>query len=801
MPDDAYRISVRRLVEFVLRGGDIDDRRGEGSQQAMAEGSRIHRKLQKEAGGDYRAEVALAGTLSYEDVRVKLEGRADGIFTAPDGTVTIDEIKGIYADPAEWVEPVPVHLAQAVCYAHLYARENGCDRMNVRVTYCRFETEDVRCFERSYTAEELEAEVERLLAMFARFVRYETGHRACLQETVASLEFPFPYRPGQRDLAAAVYKTISREKRLFVQASTGIGKTMSVLFPAVKALGEGKAEKLFYLTARTITRQAAEEAFRILEGCETPAGPPAVSSVTVTAKEKLCFLLEQGKPRACNPEACPYAKGHFDRVNDAVYDLISTHGRITREDVILAAERYEVCPFELNLDVTDWTDAVICDYNYGFDPNVRFKRYFGNDRKGKYVFLVDEAHNLPERAREMYSAELIKEDFLDSARHYKARGKRLSNALSRCNKMLLELKKETPEEGAKLWSLSETAPLAESCGLLFDMISSWYEDHKQAVMDEEEMQFFFRLRDFFAMFDGADENYRVYTEFLPDGHLRLKLFCVNPAKRLMACLAQGSAAVFFSATILPVTYFKSMLTGCEEDYAVYAPSPFDTGKRLLAVASDVTTQYRQRSAGMYTDIARYIADVTAAREGNYLVYFPSFKFLSDVAEPLAERLEAEGRNADVLVQGTHMREEDREHFLAAFREDRQETLIGLAVMGGIFSEGIDLAGERVIGVIVVGCGVPQVCTEREIIRDFYRENGEDGYAFAYRNPGMNKVMQAAGRLIRTDTDRGVIFLLDRRLWQSGYRALFPREWADARRTDVKTAGQMAKEFWEGTDNG
>ena len=801
MPDDVFRISVRRFVEFVLRAGDIDDRRGEGSKEAMAEGSRIHRKLQKQAGSGYRAEVPLAGILTYEDASVRLEGRADGIFTAEDGTVTIDEIKGVYADPAQWEEPVPVHLAQAVCYAHLYAAENGCERMGVRVTYCMFGTEDVRYFERVYTAEELAAEVTGLMARFARFVRFVKEHEERRTATLAHLEFPFPYRPGQRDLAAAVYRTVSRGKRIFIQASTGIGKTMSVVFPAVKALGEGKAEKLFYLTARSVTRQAAEEAFRILSECETPEGRPAVSSVTVTAKEKLCFLLERGEARSCNPEDCPFAKGHFDRVNDAVYELISTRDRITREAVILAAEKYGVCPFELNLDVTDWTDAVVCDYNYAFDPNVRFKRYFGNDMKGKYVFLVDEAHNLAERAREMYSAELVKEDFLDSARHYKERGKRLQTALSRCNKLLLDMKKETPETGAKMWTITEASPLAEAAATLFDLVSTWYEEHKQATMDEEETEFFFRLRDFSLLFDGADENYRLYTEFLPDGKLMFRLFCVNPAKRLTACLSQGSAAVFFSATILPVRYFKSLLTGCEEDYAVYAPSPFDTSRRLLAVVSDVTTQYRYRSPRMYADIAQCIAGVTAAREGNYLVYFPSFKFLSDVAEELNGILEAEGRTDIVMAQEARMREDDREAFLSAFREDGGGTLIGLAVLGGIFSEGIDLTGERVIGVIVVGCGVPQVCTEREVIKDFYRETGGDGYAYAYRNPGMNKVMQAAGRLIRTDTDTGVIFLLDRRLTESAYQALFPREWADAVRCRAGEAGELARRFWEGAEHG
>lgn len=808
--DEQIRISVRSLVEFVLRTGDLDNRRGKNAKDAMAQGSRIHRKIQKQMGAGYRAEVSLKKLVRYEDVTLILEGRADGVFQDQDGVAAIDEIKGIYGDLNRLEEPVPVHQAQAVCYGYMYALDNDLPGMNIQITYCNLESEEIKRFIRYYDFAGLEEAVLSWVADYAKWARFQRDHREQAIDTIRQLEFPYPYREGQRELVVSIYRVILKKTRLFIQAPTGIGKTMAALFPAVKAMGEGLTDKIFYLTAKTITRSVAEEAFRILGQEPLPSGFLGVSSVTLTAKEKLCpLVLKEGRAAECNPDACPYAKGHFDRVNQAVYDLITHKLRILREDILEYAEKYQVCPFEMNLDVSNWTDAIICDYNYVFDPHVRLIRYFGENIKGNYLFLVDEAHNLVERAREMYSAALIKEDFLESSRHYGTKSKKLSKRLKRCNGLLLDLKRQCQK--VQLLAPSDIAVLLEAADQLFSEISDYYENHPDQIMDQEETEFFFGLRDFILVGEGLDENYQIYTELLPDGKFLLKLYCVNTSKRLREAMDQGISTIFYSATLLPVRYYKGLLSGEEEDYAIYAHSPFASSNRLLGIGRDVTTRYKTRDEAGYRRVAEYVLETVKARAGNYMVFCPSYAYLSSLYQALElcmkERQAAAGEenppdNTDlsIFVQEQYMSEEKREAFLKQFSAASDKTQVGLCIMGGIFSEGIDLKEDRLIGVIVVGTGLPQVCTQREILKGYYDRAGKDGFAYAYLYPGMNKVQQAAGRLIRTKNDRGVILLLDYRFLNREYLEQFPREWDDYRIFRLEDVGPALGDFWKTVEN-
>ena len=431
----AIRISVRNLVEFVLRSGDIDNRcSGNAQKDAMLAGGRIHRKIQKRMGAGYRAEVPLKHEVQDEEQEITLlvEGRADGIF-AENGIPVIDEIKGMYTDISRLEEPIEVHLAQAMCYGYFYCCDKDLDGIRLQMTYCNLETEEIKRFQTDRSREELETWFSGVVHEYFKWARYLYHHELIRDASIGHLEFPFPYRAGQRDLVVSVYRTVSRKKRLFIQAPTGIGKTLSTVFPAVRAIGEGKGDKLFYLTAKTVTRTVAEEAFRILRDHGL-----IFTSVTITAKEKLCPMDEC----ECNPDACPYAKGHFDRVNEAVFDILHLEQEMTREKILQYAEKYRVCPFEYCLDISSWTDGIICDYNYVFDPNVRLKRYFADGQKGDYLFLVDEAHNLVSRAREMYSAELKKEDLLTVKRLVKQKAPRLEKNLEKCSQVMLGMKRE-----------------------------------------------------------------------------------------------------------------------------------------------------------------------------------------------------------------------------------------------------------------------------------------------------------------------------------------------------------------------
>lgn len=775
--DGIVRISVRNLVEFIYRSGDIDNRSGGISEtEAMQAGSRIHKKIQKQMGTDYRAEVPLRTEISWENYQVIVEGRADGIFTL-DKIPAIDEIKGMYTDVMALKEPVFVHKAQAMCYGCFYAVQNRLDNIFIQLTYVNLETEEIRRFQEKYAIAELEQWFADTLAEFRLWTDflYEAGQ--IRNKSIRDIEFPFEYREGQRELAVSVYKTINRKKVLFIQAPTGVGKTISTVFPSVKAVGEGLGDKIFYLTAKTITRTAAEAAFDVLrkQGLQ-------FRTIILTAKEKIC---NQGMK--CNPVECPYAKGHFDRVNNAVFDVISSEYRINREIILEYAEKHMVCPFEFGLDISYWCDGIICDYNYVFDPNAYLRRYFGEANKGDYLFLIDEAHNLVERGREMYSAAIFKSDIMEFKKMIKGCDRKLYNAAERANKALLEIKRNVAEEYLRLESAGS---LTLALSAVYDEIVRFNEEHREFEYKEEVLAFFFKVRDFLNISELVDENYVIYARLMPDGDLMVKQFCVNPSNNLNDCLKKGNAAVFFSATLLPMGYYRKLLRGEEEDYAIYAKSPFDSKKRCVLIAGDVTTKYSGRNERQYRKVYDYILKTVHAKCGNYMVFFPSYSYLKSVLSFYREK------DFDIIVQENDMGEEEKEAFLKAFEHtERKKSFAGFCVMGGVFSEGIDLKEESLIGAVVVGTGLPQIGVERTILMDKFSEEG-NGFEYAYIYPGLNKVLQSAGRVIRTEKDKGVILLLDERFLMGDYDGLMPVEWNNMQVVDINTVEKKLLAFWE-----
>lgn len=588
------RISVRSLVEFILREGDIDNRvSGSMEKDAMLLGGKIHRKIQSRMGTNYTAEVPLKIQMPCDGFVLQIEGRADGVLK-DDGKVLIDEIKGILRSLEHLEAPVPVHLAQAKCYAYIYAVQNSLKCIDVQMTYCQMETEEIRRFCQEFEFQELQTWFQDLVTQYEKWAKFEIEWRNVRNDSIRQIEFPFPYREGQRDLVVSVYRTILRKKKLFIQAPTGVGKTMATVFPAVRAVGEGLGEKIFYLTAKTITRTVAEQAFSLLKEKGL-----LYKTITLTAKEKICFCEEA----ECNPDACPYAKGHFDRVNDAVFDLITHSGDWSREVLEEQAKKHMVCPFEMSLDVSNWADAVICDYNYAFDPQAHLKRFFSESGKGEYLFLIDEAHNLVERGREMYSASLYKEDLLEVRKLVKAEDPKLAKGLSECNQQFLELKREC-EHYQILKSVSHIALKLMN---VLSKLEDYLEECKDAEKKKRVLDFYFAVRSFLNIHDIMDENYVIFSEMMEDGRFQIKLFCVNPAVNLQNYLEQGNSTIFFSATLLPVHYYKKLLSVEKDDYAVYAHSSFPQENKFLFIGTDVSTRYTRRGESTYQRFARYIA--------------------------------------------------------------------------------------------------------------------------------------------------------------------------------------------------
>ena len=840
--------SVRNLVEFILRGGDIDNRSGRMITDAMMEGSKIHRKIQRSMGEDYQAEVPLALTIEAEEYMLVIEGRADGIAygefpnqnsekeaytqdTFLDRTgkseemVYIDEIKGVYRNVATMEAPVYVHKAQAMCYAYIYALQKHLDQIGVQMTYCNLDTEDVKLFQEVFAWDALADWFGNLIAEYRKWADWQIMWRRKRQESIQNLEFPYPYREGQRKLVGDVYRTIRRGKNLFLQAPTGVGKTISTIFPAVKAVGEELADRIFYLTAKTITATVAKETFGLLREQGYQA-----KIIQLTAKEKLCLCgntaieqeaADQDNPYPdfpqikleCNPQNCPYAKGHFDRVNDAVFELLQASDLFTREEILAQARKHRVCPFELSLDVATWCDNILCDYNYVFDPNVYLKRFFQDSSKEKYLFLVDEAHNLVDRSREMYSATLYKEDILAVKKIMKPHNQAIARTLDKCNKAMLDFKREC-----------ENYSVCESVGVLtfylmrlVSQMEEFFEKPREFPDKKTVLDFYFELRNFVNIYDLVDENYVIYDEMQEDGRFMIKLFCVDPSKNLQKCIDKSVSTIFFSATLLPINYYKRLLSTKEDNYAIYAQSTFDETQRLLAFGRDVSTKYTRRGPAEYEKIARYIRAAIRSKKGNYMVFFPSYKMMQDVYDVFVRvERESDTRNGvavsdeqniaeesleeslTIIMQHSNMNEAEREEFLQAFEQEDGGTLVAFCVMGGIFGEGIDLKNDRLIGAVIVGTGLPQISNEREILKQYYDKQGLSGFDYAFRYPGINKVLQAAGRVIRTQEDRGIIVLLDERFLQSDYNALYPREWKNRIVGNVETVDAEICKFWENT---
>ena len=793
------RISVRALVEFILRAGNIDNRRGHSSENAMVEGGRIHRMIQRRMGSEYTAEVALSFCYPAGAYDILVDGRADGII---DGDfITIDEIKGTYRHLDKMDAPILEHLAQAKCYACIYAMQHDLQRIRVRMTYCNMDTEDIRYFYETYDTKELQQWFENVLLQYKKWMDYRFEWNKKRQQSIKKMQFPFAYREGQKELATYVYQTIVHKRKLFLEAPTGVGKTISTVFPAVKAIGEEKAERIFYLTAKTIAATVAEDTFALLRNKGL-----LFKSVIITAKDKICFMEET----ECNPEHCPYAKGHFDRINDAMYDLLTHEFHFGRAEIENYAKKHQVCPFEMSLDMSLFSDGVICDYNYLFDPHVYLKRFFAENKHENYLFLIDEAHNLVDRGRDMYSATLVKEDFLALKKTVKVYDKKLEKRLEACNHQLLILKKECEE----YCRYDTVKPFYDSVERLNGALEEYLENHEESPVRKEVLEFYFKISHFLLIYEKLGEDYLIYTAYDEAGNFYLRLYCVDPAKNLRECMDKGVASVLFSATLLPIQYYKKLLGGTQDDYEVYAKSTFDAAKRALLIGKDVTSRYTMRSTMQYRAISQYIHSIVSGKRGNYMVFFPSHHFLKQVYQEF-DFLYGDVGNMECILQQEHMKEEERIAFLGHFlgnaeldlasviqmdvETEEEKTLVGFCVLGGIFGEGIDLKNDSLIGAIIVGTGIPQVCLERELIRAYFDEKENGGYEYAYLYPGMNKVLQAAGRVIRTQEDVGVVALLDERFLQNSYRNLFPREWSNYRVVDHKNIEGVVSEFWSTVD--
>ncbi|OZM56157.1 ATP-dependent helicase [Lottiidibacillus patelloidae] len=752
------KISVRFLVEHVFRSGSIEE--GMRSMTAMAEGTRIHQSIQRTYDENAEKEVYLQTTITHRELEYHIDGRCDGLLFDGD-EVTIDEIKSTSADINQITSDThPVHWAQAKFYAYMYCASHDKNKIKVQLTYVQAKTNEVKRFQQAFTIEELSHFVFVVVEQYAPYAELLKQHEARRNESIKQLTFPFEtYREGQRKLTGAVYKTILDKKQLFANAPTGVGKTISTTFPALKAIGEGALQKFFYLTARTITRTVAEESLSLMAKDKL-----VIHSVTITAKEKACI----NEKMLCQSETCPFANGHFDRINAAILDILKSETIMVREVIEKYARKHRVCPFEFSLDLAYIVDVVICDYNYIFDPRVSLKRQY-EEQKKKTAILIDEAHQLVDRGRDMYSAELNLSLFQQIQQAYKSINNNLYEVVCEIVYYFELLKREAGKEKNLSYKemQEEIITLVDSFVFIAEQELSLNGTGQEG---EALLQGYFSALGFLRVAPLYDERFITYVE-VEEEDIKIKMFCIDPSHLLQKMAKGFHSKIFFSATMSPFLYYQEMLGISNDNYAVSINSPF-TADQAKVYIQPISTRFKDRDLTKL-DLVNMLIKETRVK-GNYLIFFPSYHYLSEVYSEFVSL----APEVETIVQHSSMTELEREDFIASYDAENNNTLVGFAVLGGIFSEGIDLKGERLSGVFIIGVGLPRLSFERDLMKRYFDSIGKNGYDFAYVYPGMNKVLQAGGRLIRTENDRGKIVLVDDRFLSSKYKQLLPKEWTN-----------------------
>ncbi len=774
------KIAVRDLVHHTLRAGDLVFE-FLGSPRP-AEAIRAHQAIQHSRPQSYQAEVPISYNIETDQFSLTIGGRIDGVFTEPEGVV-IEEIKTTVRN-LEYIEQneEPLHWGQVKIYAYMYAAQLGLDQIDAQLVYYQIDRGEMREFKHSFTVAALEEFFNDLVGRYLEWAETIANWCRRRDDSILNLEFPFAaYRPGQRAMAVEVYRTIKNDGQLLIQAATGIGKTMAVIYPAIKAIGEAISSKIFYLTARTTGRTVAEKALK-----ELRAKGLKLKSLTLTAKDKICFNPET----ACHPDECEYAKGHYDRVDDAL-KIIFHQDAFTRDVILEAAKTHRVCPFEFSLDLSQWADFIICDYNYAFDPRVFLRRFF-QEENGDYTFLIDEAHNLVDRSREMFSAEIFKQPILDMRRLIRGDLPQVYKSLGRINSRLVKARRECDASGQSMAQKAAPGDLFPMLRQFLHLTENWLSLNIKTSYRETLLELFFAISGFLKVADQYDNSYTTCYEKI-DKDLKIKLFCIDPSGHLNQALKRCRAAIFFSATMTPITYFKTIL-GCDNHAdQLILPSPFPPQNFGIFVSDTVSTLYRHRHRTK-SEVAKAILTFVKQHQGNYLMFFPSYEYMMMVYN----LFQAECSQIDTIVQRPGMSESERDAFLERFAQENSELLVGFAVMGGIFGEGIDLVGERLSGAAIIGVGLPAISLENDLIREYFAQDLNAGFEFAYLYPGINRVLQAAGRVIRTEDDRGVVLLIDQRYATARYRSLLPKHWRPIRSKNEHRLAEDLQMFWNQT---
>jgi len=750
-----YQISVKDLISFYYCEGSISST-FLGKNRAL-QGTSVHKKIQDSRPDNYIKELFLQEIIEKDEFTLKISGRADGLYKPlKQELAIIEEIKSTYLD-LDYLKQKPVkqHLAQAKVYAYLYLKDNENKEISTHLTYYNLKTKKQLVISNQYSYDSLKIFFKELIIKYLNWLQALTDAELLRNLSLQSLDFPFAsLRKGQRKMMVSVYKTIEKSSAIRIQAPTGIGKTMAVIYPALKTLSTGLNKKLFYLTTKGTVADVAENSCQILldKGAN-------FRTLFLTAKSKICFNPE----KCCDASECIYAKDYYAKF-DKIRFKVFNHNLLTKSVLEEIARKYQVCPFELGLDFSLYCDLIIGDCNYFFDGKARLQRYF-TEISEDYTLLLDEAHNLPERVRNSYSAEINRDKIVEVRKEIKTAPTEIKRNLKELNKLLIEEEKDYDYGN---WIITEIKPeVLRAVNEYLNLMDSWLAQNPVSDTKPFLLDLYFYFNDFLRIYNIIAKNFVVYIQ--KKKRICYKVYCLDPAPIIGDLTSQVRSLIYFSATLEPEDYFEYLLKANEKDnYVLYLDSPYSPDNMCVIYDRIIDTTFRHREL-YYAQIADKIVHTIKAYSGNYIVFFPSYKYLESVYE-LAEPQLIGHR---LIKQVTHLTSEERNSVLSSFTEDN---IVLFAVTGGFFAEGIDLQGDLVKGCIVVGISLPMVSFERKLIQDYYSQEGKNGFDYAYKFPALSKVIQAGGRLIRRQTDTGILLLLDKRFLHSHYKKYLPETW-------------------------
>ena len=787
---DAVSCSVAELCLLSLGGGNYNK---------TADDISFAGEILEEIG-DYKLSVEISANVSLGNRNIELYGVIDGYFNNGKN-IRVDFIKSLRH--SEYVKKsFDDYLTYIRICAYLVCVKENVDKICVGIYLKSSDNGERKRTEKQYTKDELEILVVGLLSKISLRLDHAVNYEMSIRPSC--LAVPFPYgevREGQEEMMRGVSSVIKKGYRMFAQAPTGIGKTISALYPAVRCLGNGLIDKIFYFTAKTDTAREAYSATARLSS----AGAK-IKTIVLSSKDNMCCSaaakasgLRDG--RFCNSRDCEFLKRYSDKRDKAIAELLSMQNGFYSSVIRDVAIKHKVCPYELSLDLSELCDVIICDYNYLFDPFVHLIRYFDGDRNfGEYVFLIDEAHNLADRVRDMYSSTVSKNEILAVADVIYTFAPELKNGIVglldalACAKELCHdnmqsdsLNKETG------YYISRNNPhfIADAVSEFSARLEVWLKHNKSSEIYETVNGLYSNLRRFACVLDYYDDKFMTYVEVYGD-EVKVMLNCIDPSDIINDILSRGRASVMFSATLTPLSYFRDLLGGNKKSLCLELASPYEQENLCVVALDTVSTRFEDRDKS-YKKIATLIAAAVSSKAGNYIAYFPSYAYLENVYEAFIKKYP----KVNTVVQKKGMTREEHEEFLDAFKNDENKMRIGFSVLGGSFSEGIDLPGNRLIGSIIVGVGLPGFSSERNIMRDYFENRYENGFDYAYTYPGMNNVLQAAGRVIRRKDDRGIVVLIDDRYATPIYKNLFPKHWNHLKYAgNPSSLAEITKKFWE-----